>query len=231
LWFHVDGAYGAPAAALPEAAEDFDGLGLADSVALDPHKWLYTPLEAAVTLVRDPKALVNAFSFRPSYYAFSDDSNERGSDFYERGLQNSRGFRALKVWLGLRQAGRNGFIESIRANIALAKRLHELAAGHTELEACTRHLSLVTFRFVPEGLVPWADSTEQYLNELNQCLLMVLQKGGELFVSNAVVNGKYLLRACVVNFRTTIHDIDALPDIIVREGRALDARLRPNGLD
>ena len=230
LWFHVDGAYGAPAAALPEAFEEFEGLALADSLALDPHKWLYVPLEAAITFVRDPQALVNAFSFRPSYYAFKDDSDDRGNDFYERGLQNSRGFRALKVWLGLRQAGKDGFIESIRANIALAKRLYELAAEHAELEACTQNLSLTTFRYVPEDLTSGNAPVDQYLDELNQQLLLVLQKSGELFLSNAVVDGKYLLRACVVNFRTSADDIDALPDIIVREGRAVDASLRPDGL-
>jgi len=230
LWFHVDGAYGAPAAALPEASEDFAGLALADSLALDPHKWLYVPLEAAITFVRDPEALVNAFSFRPSYYASKDDSDDQGNDFYERGLQNSRGFRALKVWLCLRQAGRDGFIESIRANIGLAKRLHELAAEHAELEACTLNLSLATFRYVPEDLTPGSAPIENYLNELNQQLLQVLQKGGELFVSNAIVDEKYLLRACVVNFRTTINDIDALPDVIAREGRAVDASLRPGTL-
>jgi len=230
LWFHVDGAYGAPAAALPELSEDFSGLELADSLALDPHKWLYVPLEAAITFVRDPAALVNAFSFRPSYYATKDSSEERGSDFYERGLQNSRGFRALKVWLGLRQAGKDGFIESMRENIALANHLHELAAEHTELEACTLNLSLTTFRYVPKDLAPGSEPVDVYLNELNQQLLMVLQKGGELFVSNAIVAGKYLLRACVVNFRTTIDDIKALPEIIAREGRKVDASLRPDGL-
>jgi glutamate/tyrosine decarboxylase-like PLP-dependent enzyme len=229
LWFHVDGAYGAPAAALPEASEDFTGLALADSLAIDPHKWLYVPLEAAITFVRDPQALVNAFSFRPSYYALKDGSNDTGSDYYERGLQNSRGFRALKVWLGLRQAGKEGFIESIRSNIALAEHLHELAAAHPELEACTRNLSLTTFRYVPKDLTSGSAPVEQYLDELNQKLLLVLQKGGELFVSNAVVGGKYLLRACIVNFRTSTDDINALPEIVVREGRAIDASIRPDG--
>jgi glutamate/tyrosine decarboxylase-like PLP-dependent enzyme len=206
------------------------GLALADSLAIDPHKWLYVPLEAAITFVRDPQALVNAFSFRPSYYALKDGSNDTGSDYYERGLQNSRGFRALKVWLGLRQAGKEGFIESIRSNIALAEHLHELAAAHPELEACTRNLSLTTFRYVPKDLTSGSAPVEQYLDELNQKLLLVLQKGGELFVSNAVVGGKYLLRACIVNFRTSTDDINALPEIVVREGRAIDASIRPDGL-
>ena len=130
----------------------------------------------------------------------------------------------------MRQAGKDGFIESIRANIALAKRLYELAAEHAELEACTRNLSLTTFRYVPEDLTPGSAPVDQYLDELNQQLLLVLQKGGELFLSNAVVDGQHLLRACVVNFRTSTDDIDALPEISVREGRGIDASLRPDGL-
>src|SRR5690606_23851738 len=101
VWLHVDGAYGAFAAAAPNAPERLRGLALADSVALDPHKWLYTPLEAGCVLVRDPAALLRAFSYRPDYYHFDGS----GQNYFERGIQNSRGFRALKVWIQLRQAG------------------------------------------------------------------------------------------------------------------------------
>jgi len=109
LWFHVDGAYGAMAAVLPDAPAELHNLALADSVALDPHKWLYSPLEAGCTLVRDPKLLVGAFSFHPDYYLFDDHGEEQGRNYHEFGLQNSRGFRALKVWLALRQVGRSGY--------------------------------------------------------------------------------------------------------------------------
>jgi glutamate/tyrosine decarboxylase-like PLP-dependent enzyme len=229
-WFHVDGAYGAPAAVLPEAPPDLKGLALADSVALDPHKWLYAPLEAACTLVRDPQTLLDAFSYRPSYYRIDEHDEESGNDYYELGLQNSRGFRALKVWLALRNCGRSGYIELIRNDIARARELFDAAAAHAELEACTLNLSIATFRYVPPDLTPGGDAVDTYLNELNGALVAVLQDSGELYVSNAVIGDKYALRACVVNFRTTSADTAAVPKIVAAAGRRLDKSLRPNHL-
>jgi glutamate/tyrosine decarboxylase-like PLP-dependent enzyme len=226
LWFHVDGAYGAPAASLPEASDDLRGLRLADSVALDPHKWLYSPLEAGCALVRNPEHLTGAFSFRPEYYHFHDDAAEPRINYYEYGIQNSRGFRALKVWLTLRAIGRVGYIEMLQQDIALARRLFEAVAAHAEIEAHTQHLSITTFRYRPPDLQDADDETETYLNELNEKLLSRLQSGGEAYVSNAVLDGRMLLRACIVNFRTAESDIDALPEIVVRQGRALDRELR-----
>ena len=103
-WFHVDGAYGIPAAVVPEKQCLFEGLADADSIALDPHKWLYAPLEAGCTLVKDPNHLVQAYSSHPVYYNFSNDAEPAARNFYEYGFQNSRGFRALKVWMLLQQA-------------------------------------------------------------------------------------------------------------------------------
>ncbi len=138
IWFHVDGAYGAPAACLPEASPDLKALSLADSVAVDPHKWLYAPLEAGCTLVRNSKHLADAFSFHPAYYHFADGGDgETPTNFHEFGLQNSRGFRALKVWLGLRQAGRDGYVKMIRDDIALARAMYRAVEAHPELEAFT----------------------------------------------------------------------------------------------
>jgi glutamate/tyrosine decarboxylase-like PLP-dependent enzyme len=231
LWFHVDGAYGAPAAALPEASAELQALKRADSVALDPHKWLYSPLEAGCTLVRDPAALEDAFSFQPAYYHFVDGAvEEPGQNYYELGFQNSRRFRALKVWLGLRHLGREGYTQLIREDIALAERLYERIAAQPELEPLTRHLSITTFRYVPDGVSPEASGVEEYLNQLNQTLLDELQRGGEFFVSNALIAGRYALRSCIVNFRTSDRDVDAMPEVIARVGRSLDARLRPEAL-
>jgi len=226
LWFHVDGAYGAPAASLPDASDDLQGLRLADSVALDPHKWLYSPLEAGCALVRNPEHLTGAFSFRPEYYHFENDEADPRINYYEYGIQNSRGFRALKVWLTLRSIGRAGYIELLQQNMALARRLFDAVAAHPELEAQTLQLSITTFRYRPADLGDAGDKTEAYLNELNEALLSRLQSGGEAYVSNAVLDGRMLLRACIVNFRTAVSDIDALPEIVVRHGRALDRELR-----
>jgi glutamate/tyrosine decarboxylase-like PLP-dependent enzyme len=224
LWFHVDGAYGAFAAAVPEAPADLRGLSEADSVAVDPHKWLYAPLEAGCALVRDPERLRAAFTYHPPYYRFDENLN-----YVDYGLQNSRGFRALKVWLALRHAGAAGYRRMISDDIRLATHLADAVTRHPELELCTRDLSIATFRFVPADLRPRIgdEAVERHLEALNRELLGRLQGGGEAFVSNAVVGGRYLLRACIVNFHTDQADVEALPGIVARVGRAIDRELRP----
>lgn len=227
LWFHVDGAYGAPAAAVPGAPADLRGLAEADSVAIDPHKWLYAPLEAGCALVRDRALLRDAFTYHPPYYPDQDHSEEAPLMYYEYGPQNSRAFRALKVWLGLRQVGREGYARMITDDIALARMLFDEATARPELEPVTHNLSITTFRYVPADLDTAAPGADDYLNELNRTLMERLQQSGEAFFTNAVIDGRYLLRACIVNFRTTAADIAALPGIVTRIGRDLDAELRP----
>ena len=221
-WFHVDGAYGAPAAVLPEASPDLKALALADSVAVDPHKWLYAPLEAGCTLVRDASLLADAYSFHPAYYHFDDGGGgEVPTNFHELGPQNSRGFRALKVWLGLQQAGRDGYVQMIRDDIAYTRAMYHAVDAHPELEPFTLGLSIATFRYVPADLTLTGPEREEFLNELNTALVSRLQADGELFVSNAVINSAYVLRACIVNFRTNQRDVEAVPEVVVRTGRAL----------
>ena len=118
LWLHVDGAYGAPAAALPDASEDLRAVGLADSIAIDPHKWLYTPVEAGCVLVRRAAALRETFDHSPAYYRFEEEGAP--VNFYQLGLQNSRGFRALKVWMQMKCAGRDGLVRMIAHDMAMA---------------------------------------------------------------------------------------------------------------
>lgn len=224
LWFHVDGAYGAFANGLAGAPPELQGLELADSVAVDPHKWLYAPLEAGCALVRDSSALRNAFSYHPTYYSFDGE----GLNYYDIGPQNSRGFRALKVWLALQQAGAAGYREMIQDDIALARYLYDLAVNHPELEAITNHLSITTLRYIPQELRAEQGSheTEEYLNELNRRLLEAIEKSGEAFFSNAVIAGKYALRFCIVNFRASACDIEAMPQLVTRLGRRIHAELR-----
>jgi aromatic-L-amino-acid/L-tryptophan decarboxylase len=222
-WFHVDGAYGGFAAALPELKNLFQGIELADSIAIDPHKWLYSPLEAGCTLVKNENALTDAFSFHPTYYNF-DGEEEPQTNFYERGLQNSRGFRALKVWLGFRQVGADGHIRMIRDDIWLAEKLFELLKKSIGIETVTCHLSIVTFRYKPENLN--AQTDQDYLNKLNQSLLNRLQASGEVFPSNAVLEGNFLLRVCIVNFRTRLKDIEYLPDIVLKEGKLIHEQMQ-----
>ncbi|HET9948851.1 MAG TPA: aminotransferase class V-fold PLP-dependent enzyme [Longimicrobiales bacterium] len=227
-WLHVDGAYGAFAACAPGAPDDLRGLALADSVALDPHKWLYAPLEAGCVLVRDAGALPAAFAYHPDYYRFEPDA----PSYFEHGLQNSRGFRALKVWMLLKQMGREGYARAIAGDIELARRFYELAGAHAELEALTRGLSITTYRYVPADLRARASepAVASYLDALNSEIRDRIERSGRAFVSNAVVGGAYALRMCIVNFRTRLEDVTALADLTVEIGRAADRELRPAAL-
>lgn len=226
VWFHVDGAYGGFAAMLdddPAIPADLLGLRLADSVAVDPHKWLYAPLEAGCALVRDPALHRAAFSYHPPYYHFGVEA----TNFLDLGPQNSRGFRALKVWMALRQVGRRGYQHMLGDDIALARALYDRLDDDARFEVATHALSITTFRFVPEEYRDHLGepAAEEALNTLNRAIQARLETSGELFVSNAVVEGRYLLRACVVNFRTSMADIAAIPDIVARHGAAVHEEL------
>lgn len=225
VWFHVDGAYGGFAAASPDAPDDLRDLALADSVAVDPHKWLYTPLEAGCALVRDPAALRAAFSYHPPYYHFGTEA----TNFVEIGPQNSRGFRALKVWMQLRQAGREGYARMISDDIGLARRLERAVDATPELERGPGGLSIATFRYVPEALAPGMGrpDVEERLTALNRAIQSRMEQRGEAFVSNAVVGGKYFLRACIVNIHTDATDIDAIPGITTALGAEVWAEMAP----
>ena len=230
LWFHVDGAYGALAVLSEEAPGDLAGLAEADSVAMDPHKWLYTALEAGCALVRHPGGLRDTFSYAPPYYRFDGEEEDPRVNYFELGLQNSRGFRALKVWLGLRQAGRAGYRRMIGDDIRLAGELHRRVEAEPRLQTLTRGLSISTFRYVPEDLRPGSEAVDTYLNDLNEELLHRLKGQGEVYLSNAVVDGTFALRACIVNFRTSLADLEGVPGIVVRAGAEVDRALRPSGL-
>ena len=233
LWFHVDGAYGAPAVALNEANADLKGLRLADSIAIDPHKWLYAPIEAGCTLVRRHDDLHNAFVSKPSYYQFDDNEGQEVKNYYEYGPQNSRAFRALKIWLGFQQAGASGYRRMIADDIELSRRMYDFVGKEPLLEQGTQSLSIATFRFVPANLRKRsmnAGAVTDYLNELNARIATSLRLSGKAFVSNAHIGDRYLLRACIVNFRTTLADVELLPKLIVQLGQEIDGRVRPASL-
>ena len=226
IWCHVDGAYGGMAARVPNAPEALRALALADSVAVDPHKWLYAPLEAGCALVRSRDTLSAAFAYHPPYYHFA----EQVLNYVDFGPQNSRGFRALKVWLALRHAGASGYRQMIGDDIALSQLMASAVDRHPELQLVSQALSITTFRYVPLEMRGRLGerSTEEALDALNKSLLDAVQRGGDAFVSNAVVNGRYVLRACIVNFHTERSDVEALPEIVAACGRELQlARARP----
>ena len=204
LWMHVDGAYGALAAlAIPEA---FEGMALADSISLDAHKWLYQPLDCGCLLYRDPGAAQAAFSHTGDYTrSLLEDPVERFA-FFEESPELSRRFRAIKPWLSLRYHGVRAYRESIRTDLALAQRLAAAVDARPELERLAPvSLSAVCFRHRGEGR-----QTDAELDRLNQDLLLRVVRRGRVYLSNATVRGRFALRACLVNHRTTESDVDAV---------------------
>ncbi|HYW73136.1 MAG TPA: aminotransferase class I/II-fold pyridoxal phosphate-dependent enzyme [Pyrinomonadaceae bacterium] len=218
LWFHVDGAYGGPAAMVPDRKPMFTGLALADSVSLDPHKWLYTPLDCGCLLFRDPARARKAFMTEADYVKVLEFANLESFAFWDYGIELSRRFRALKVWLTLKYYGAARIAAAIADDMAMANYMAEEVVKDPRLELLAPvQLSICCFRYVPERLrarlnaaatAEERDGLEREINRLNEQIMYRVQRGGQAYLSNAVLRGKFALRACIINFRTTRRDID-----------------------
>lgn len=230
LWFHVDAAYGGSAAFSDELRPLFAGIELADSVAFDPHKWMYTPHSGGCLVVSDLNRLGGAFSFHANYFYQDLELTGRGLDFAMLGPQFSRGFQAFKVWISLLAHGRSAYSRRIAHDTKLAQYMGQRVEQRQELElSAPVALSICCFRYVPADL-PAGDGREDYLNRLNERLLTELQMDGRVFCSNAIRHGKFTLRVCIVNFRTEAKHVDQLLDVVAEIGNRLDAELRPDAL-
>jgi aromatic-L-amino-acid/L-tryptophan decarboxylase len=230
LWFHVDAAYGGPAAFTDDLRPLFAGIERADSIAFDPHKWLYTPLTGGCVLLRDVEMLPESFSYTASYTFQDKATTGRGVDGGQLGPQFSRGFWALKVWLSLLAHGRRAYAERISHDAALARYLGARAEERADFElVCPVGLSICCFRYVPPDLGD-APDREPYLDHLNERLMTAAQQDGRVFFSNAILRGRFVLRVCIVNFRTEADDLDAVLDVAAEIGARLDAELRPESL-
>jgi aromatic-L-amino-acid/L-tryptophan decarboxylase len=227
MWLHVDGAYGGIAALTDALRPLFAGIERADSVALDPHKWLYTPHSGGVVLVRDMQSLADAFSIEPSYVYEDKQLTGRGIDLFALGPQFSRGFHALKIWVSLLAHGWSAYQRRIAHDVALARHLYDMATAHPDLEPVgpPPELSIACFRYVPRASNGDA-SDEAYLNRLNERLMAELQMDGRVFPSNAILDGRFAIRACIVNYRTELVDIEALIQRALEIGAALHAQSR-----
>jgi aromatic-L-amino-acid decarboxylase len=204
LWFHVDGAYGAPGVLDQRKAKLFAGLERADSVSLDPHKWLFVPVDAGCLLFRDSVAAASAFSTEDADYIKVHGLTEDAAfAYWDYGVELSRRFRALKVWLTLGYYGARRIAEIVSENNSLAAYFGELVSQAEDFELLAPpELSICCFRYVPP------DAREGELDQLNERIMAAVQKGGRAYLSNATVNGKFALRACITNFRTTRADIE-----------------------
>jgi glutamate/tyrosine decarboxylase-like PLP-dependent enzyme len=219
VWMHVDAAYGGPAILSAEYAGALRAIAEADSVALDPHKWLFVPVEAGLVVVRDAEAMRSAFSLVPPYVRQSGSAGEvYGLPWFsEYGFQQTRGFRALKVWMTLQQFGLQGYREIIEENLALAGYLADRVRQAPDLElAAPPSLSVVCFRLAGNR-----DRDEEAMTALNRALLERLQLGGEAFLTSTELQGRYVLRACIVNDRSRREDIDRMLDAVRTIGQEL----------
>ena len=218
VWLHVDAAYGAPAILSEKYGDALSDLTRADSVAVDPHKWLYVPVEAGLVLVRDAQAMRDAFSLIPPY--LRTDGNVEGVQgppwFSEFGIQQTRGFRALKVWMALKYHGRSGYRDLIEQDLGLAEHLLRRVREDDELEVWEpQSLSIVCFRYVPASMR--ADA--QAIDRLNRAILTDIQLSGEAFLSSTVIHDRFWLRACIVNPLARSEDIDVLIRLVKERGR------------
>jgi aromatic-L-amino-acid/L-tryptophan decarboxylase len=206
LWLHVDAAYGGAAVLSDELRPLLAGIERADSIAVDPHKWLYTAQSAGCVLVRDFGHLSRSFHADASYI-WLDEAARHGIDYAMHGPQFSRGFAALKVWVSLLAHGRAAYGRRIAHDAALARYLGELVEEHPDFELmCPPRLSICCFRYRPRG---WSGSEEE-LDRLNERLMTAIHADGRVYCSNAVIEGRFGLRACIVNFRTEAPDIERL---------------------
>ena len=203
LWFHVDAAYGGPAAAVEEYREDFKGLDKADSIAIDPHKWLYVPIEAGCALFKNPKHLKETFSFVPEYLV-GDRVSER-TDFMEYGPQLTRSFKSLKTWVTFKFYGAQKLREAIHDDIRKASYVGEVMNQKKDFEVLSEpSLSITCFRYKPSGV----SMSEEELNALNSNLIDELEKEGKVFITGTTIKGRKALRICIVNHRTQKEHLD-----------------------
>jgi glutamate/tyrosine decarboxylase-like PLP-dependent enzyme len=214
LWMHVDAAYGGFAALAPSARHFFAGIEQADSIALDPHKWLYLPVGCGCVLYKDPATARGAFAHGADYTRTIGLANDEAFAFWDYGPELTRPFRALDLWMLIKFAGAERLGQAIEENISCAKYFEELVKASDDFEMLAPvELSIFCFRYVPKGFTGNLDA-------FNERLLVAVQRAGSTYLSNACVGGKFALRGCVLNYRTTRADMERVLGDVRAVGRA-----------
>jgi aromatic-L-amino-acid/L-tryptophan decarboxylase len=225
LWMHVDAAYGGFAILAESAKPLFGGMELADSVALDPHKWMYLPVDCGCVLYRDPASARAAFAHDAEYTRVMGREADEAFAFWDYGPELSRRFRALKVWMVLKGVGVRLLGESVENDLRCARHLEKLVHDSDDFEMLMPvELSIFCFRHVPEEFKQRLSAAElkdrgqveQELDRWNEKLLLALQQDGSSYLSNALINGRFALRGCVINYRTTLKDMEILLEDVRR---------------
>jgi len=238
LWFHADGACGAVGAMLPEKRHLYRGLEKADSVTLDPHKWLYIPYECGCLLVRDPEKLRRAFSMSAPYLRGTLPTEYTGIDYLEYGPQMSRGFNALKLWMSLKHYGAEGYRKLLSQNVRCAEHLDRLVRESPDFEPLHRpNLFIYSFRYFPGDVrLPEQQNGDEenglngYLDHLNQRIADEMQLSGTAFIMTSKIHGRTVLRMSICSHRTTLQDIEIVFEKLREIGEALHRRERPEAL-
>jgi aromatic-L-amino-acid decarboxylase len=219
VWMHVDGSYGAFAVLAESARKLFAGMEQADSIALDPHKWLYLPVDVGCVIYRDPEIARTAFAHEAEYTRMFGEKADEAFVCWDYGPELSRRFRALKVWMLLKGVGLDRLSEAIGGNIACARYLESMVRASDDFEiAAPVELSIFCFRHVPAQL---RGESPQSIDAFNERLLVALQRDGSSYLSNATLNGRFALRGCVLNYRTTSLDMEILLDDLRRVAKSL----------
>ncbi len=219
LWMHVDGSYGALAILAKSARELFAGIERADSVALDPHKWLYLPVDVGCVIYRDPEIVRAAFAHEAEYTRIIGQEADEAFAFWDYGPELSRRFRALKVWMLLKGVGVSALSEAIENNLACARHLESMVRASDDFEmAAPVELSIFCFRHMPVQL---RNESPKTIDAFNERLLVALQRDGSSYLSNATLGGRFALRGCVLNYRTTLRDMEILLDDLRRVAKSL----------
>jgi glutamate/tyrosine decarboxylase-like PLP-dependent enzyme len=214
MWHHIDGSYGAPAVLTAEYGWMAAAFARADSLSLDPHKWLFVPPDAGCVLVRDAGALRRAFALFSEYTSVAETDLIERYAFFDHGLEMTRRFRGLKIWMILKTRGVDAIRDAIARDIGLRRHLDARVAAHDELEALGSELSIACFRYVPRTR-PTADR----LDAINRTIVETLVREGRCYLSPTELEGRFALRICIVNYRTRQSDVDFVVDEVVRVGR------------
>jgi aromatic-L-amino-acid/L-tryptophan decarboxylase len=218
LWMHVDGSYGAFAILAESARKLFAGMEEADSIALDPHKWLYLPVDVGCVIYRDPEIARSAFAHEAEYTRMFGEEADEAFVCWDYGPELSRRFRALKVWMLLKGVGLNRLSEAIESNLACARHLESMVRASDDFEMVAPvELSIFCFRHVPAQL---RNQPPEAIDAFNERLLIALQRDGSSYLSNATLGGRFALRGCVLNYRTTLRDMEILLDDLRRVAKS-----------
>ena len=221
LWMHVDGSYGAFAILAESARRLFAGMEQADSIALDPHKWLYLPVDVGCVIYRDPEAARAAFAHEAEYTRMFGEEADEAFVCWNYGPELSRRFRALKVWMLLKGVGLDRLSEAIESNLACARHLESMVRASDDFEMIAPvELSIFCFRHVPVQL---RNQSPKVVDAFNERLLVALQRDGSSYLSNTMLGGRFALRGCVLNYRTTLRDMEILLDDLRRVSKPLPA--------